>query len=625
MIAAGFLPACAAAWHRGALALVTGGWWRDLPGADALPPAMWLALPAGVLTLLIVGTAASSRRRALLLLGVSAFVQPWLLPALLPLALGLGSWPSGAAFRARYVTAVGVWLAGLLLTPSCAPFAARAPTAAALAAAWWASVGVAGGLLLFIDALFGANDRRAQLAAGVAILVAGTLVVTGAAGDASALIGLGAAILWWRAAAGARLVMAWQMTAGERLGAGLLMALVPVLALMRANDAVVAPGPPAVEVWQALEEAGSRPVIVAAGDRADTAAVIWRSGPAPRQALNIVAADPPSVAPHLAASTVYTWDRVARTMAMRGMLVAPAARANAAQTRLWRVLQFEGCQALTAEWAEAGRTVTDGQFSGVFPIADPLRGALLYIGSEHALEPEPLDWPPESLQGFQSWPFDRERPADSEKLTEFLTRDGLDADVLRASRHVTRLKFDRRGTAPETLGIRLGGIATTAWARHYVSHTADRLRQPQVCRNSAGLGITAYAGAPPSLALDLAGRHTVGGGWHAPERNGDDTFRWTAAREANLLFAAHAPQSLVLRLDAAPATGDWASANVHVALNGVDAPCRAGAPPCEWLLPGEAMRAGLNVIALHSETVPAPAPDPRRLGLLVRAAELVKP
>ena len=67
------------------------------------------------------------------------------------------------------------------------------------------------------------------------------------------------------------------------------------------------------------------------------------------------------------------------------------------------------------------------------------------------------------------------------------------------------------------------------------------------------------------------------------------------------------------------------TADLRVSLNGTAARCRDGSPPCEWSLPVEAMRTGLNVITLHSQTVPAPAPETRQLGLMVRRLALVRP
>jgi hypothetical protein len=92
-----------------------------------------------------------------------------------------------------------------------------------------------------------------------------------------------------------------------------------------------------------------------------------------------------------------------------------------------------------------------------------------------------------------------------------------------------------------------------------------------------------------------------------------------------VLFVAQGVQPLVFRLDAQPGTGNWSTAAVHVTLNGAEAGCRSGAPPCDWLLPVASMRTGLNVITLQSATVPAPPPDPRRLGLMVRSASLARP
>jgi hypothetical protein len=178
--------------------------------------------------------------------------------------------------------------------------------------------------------------------------------------------------------------------------------------------------------------------------------------------------------------------------------------------------------------------------------------------------------------------------------------------------------------APDTLAVTLGGVVTSAWTRLYSEGEARPDRQPLLCRSSVGQPITAYPGAPAELALDLMSPHATGGGWHASEQSGDLRFRWTEGA-ADVLFVADRPQPLLLRLDAQPGTGDWSTARLQVTLNGADARCRSGTPPCDWLLPAEAMRSGLNVITLHSATVAAPAPDPRRLGLSVRSATLERP
>jgi hypothetical protein len=624
MIAAGFLPACTAAWHRGVLELVRAGWWHDLPGADRWSPEVWLAGPAALITALAILAAVTARVRLLLvLLGISGLVHPWLVVALAPLALAVRTWPAMVTLRRAMAIAALTWLAALWLTPDCASPASSWISASTVAGVLWPIVGLGGAALVAIDML-GGDARREQMAALALIVVAGSVLASGRATDATALLGASAAALWWRVTSGARHVVAWQTTAAGRLGAAALVLVVPVLAAGRVH----LPAPEeygAAALWAALEAAGSPAAVMSTGGRADTATTIWRSGPSDaQQSLATIPPDPDATSRYLATSAVYAWSESARTLAARGMLVAPVPAPDQPRPLLWRVLQFERCHVLTTGWVDISLTATGGQFAGNFPVAEANRGALLYLGSTRALVPRALDWPPDSTQGLDARVFDREADADRTALAGALGRDALPAAALGDARFVTRVRFDRRGTAPETLPVMLGGVAATAWARRYVPGDPRPDRQPSICRSSVGQPITAYAGAPAVLPLDLASPHTVGGGWHAAERAGDDAFRWTQ-ESADLLFVAHRAQALVLRLDAQPGTGDWASAAMRVTLNGAEARCREGAPPCEWLLPADAMRTGLNVITLHSETVAAPPPDPRRLGLLVRRAEIARP
>ena len=223
----------------------------------------------------------------------------------------------------------------------------------------------------------------------------------------------------------------------------------------------------------------------------------------------------------LATSAVYAWHSAARTLAMRGMLVAPARSPGDPEPLLWRVLQFERCQPLTASWVDIGSAAIGGQIAGIFPIPEPNRGALVYLASSRPLTPRAFDWPPESLQGLDARTFDRGAAEGEAVLADAMHRDQMAAGILGESRFVTRLRFDRRATAPETLTVTLDGVTTTAWARLYANSTPRPDLQPSICRSSVGQPITGYPGAPAALPIDVGLPHAFGSGWHGPEGAAD--------------------------------------------------------------------------------------------------------
>ena len=628
MITAGLLPACAAVWHRGVFELVQAGWWQDLPGADRWAPAVWLGIPAVLLTLVAVAAAALSRVRILIVvLALATVVQPVLTLVLAPLALAVRTWPPRQTLVWPAIVALAIWAAGFWLTPACVSGPPRSISAMEIAVAWGRTIGVAGGVLIVLDLLFRHTSRRSQLAAAVVLAIVAGLLVSGRATDAPALLGASVAVLWWRVVAGASQVIEWQTTVAGRVGAIALVVLVPVLAAEQATLSPAGRGDPGTAAaWSALEAAGSPAAVMATGGRADTATTIWRSGPSDHQrSLALIQPDQDATSRYVATSAVFGWSGQARTLSMRGMLVAPLPPGGKAEPLLWRVLQFERCHALTSRWADIGGTAAGGQFAGVFPEAMPSRAALVYLGSARRLDPRPLDWPVAAGQAFDSQIYDRESADDQGRLTEALAADAFSASALGEARFVTRVRFYRRPMASDTLAVTLGGLSGRAWARLYSERDARADRQPLLCRSSVGQPITAYAGAPAVLDIDLTSPYAIGSGWYGAEQVGESRFRWTAEPEADVLFVAQRAQPLVLRLDAQPGSGSWAAAAMRVSLNGVEAQCRGGPPPCDWLLPAEAMRTGLNVITLHSTMVQAPAPDPRRLGLLVTSAQLARP
>jgi hypothetical protein len=628
MIAAGFLPACTALWHRGVYELVHAGWWQDLPGADRWAPAVWLGIPAAAVTFVAIAAAALSRARILIVvLGLASVVHPLLPVALAPLALAVRTWPARRMLAGPAMVAAAIWAVSFYLTPACLDVTRQPIPLTAMAAIWARTIGLAGGVLLVIDLLFRHESRRSQLTAAVMLVAIAVVLGSGRATDAPAFLGAAAAVLWWRVAAGASQVIAWQTTAAGRVGAIALVVLVPLLAAGQGTlSAAGRDDPGTIEAWSALDSAGSPAAIMTTGGRADTATTIWRGGTSDsQQALAVIPPHPDATSRFMATSAVYGWSGQARALSMRGMVVVPRLQGDRSTSPLWRVLNFERCHALTSSWVDISAAAIGGQLAGLFPEAIPNRGALIYLGSTRRLNPRPLDWPTAAEQGFDSTVFDRSSADEAARLDEVMARDRFSSGTFNDARYVTRVHFDRRPMAPDTLAVTLGGIATTAWARLYSEGEAREDRRPMLCRSSVGQPIVGYPGAPAVLDVDLTAPYAIGSGWYGAEQVGDGRFRWSSDADADVLFLAEHAQPLVLRVDAQPGTGSWATAAMQVALNGTPVHCRSGAPPCDWLLPAEAMKTGLNVITLRSATVPAPPPDPRRLGLLVRSAQLARP
>lgn len=614
MIAAGVLPACPAAWERGVHALVSAGVWVDIPLAGVVPSHVWLAIPAAAVTC-AAGAAAiwSGPRAVVMTAALSAFVHPWLPLALTPLVMAARPWPEWRRWIWPLAGAAAAAAVALLATPECR--AAEAPVPwrdLALHAA--AGLGAAGIALTFCDLGFAHDARRLQ-AGGLAVAAAAGALAANALMDATAALGAALTVFWWRAASGGGRILRWQATPGARTSAAVILAAVPILAVEPLiRSAQGDEGPSAETVWRALD--GIRPpaAIISTGGRADVAAAVWRAAtPGPARELLLV----PSPAGPLALTgrDVYAWPQAAGLLRVRGFTLGPLG--NDAP-ELFRVLDEVPCQPLTATWTDVREQATAAQLTGVFPEVAPLRGVLLYVAGPNPLTPRPVGWPPDAAGGFEVRAFDRQAPEGAAALAEALGRDALNAGVFGNARFAVRVRFDRRASAPEALRISFGAALDAAWARRYTMDERPEERQPALCRDTSGQVVTAFEGAAPVAVLDLSSPQVTGRGWQRTGAAG----RHLAGPEADLFYLAGQPRPLRLQIDAEPEGGDWASIAVRVTLNGVASPCLEGVSPCDWLLPAEGMRRGLNVVTLHvSGAGPAAPVAPPRL--LVRGARLM--
>ncbi|MEZ5284742.1 MAG: hypothetical protein R2712_08040 [Vicinamibacterales bacterium] len=477
MIAAGFLPTCAAAWHLAAHALVASGWWTDVPFAGVLPAPVWFAVPAAIATTAAILTASASSASFAVIVGASAFVHPWLPIVLAPLLAACTDWSHPTRWWRGLVFGSALAALAVVLATECVGGQARTawPALSSMAVA---AVGLPGLMLIGFDAVLG-RARRAQAAAGAVALVAVVCAIAGIV-DGSTALGALAPVLWWRAVAGARHVIDGGATVLARAGAVALVLLVPVLAC----GTLVPPASPSASiaaraVWQALDDAPMPASIVSTGGAEDVSALLWRAADPGGRPLAIVA--PPDVAVSLTGTPLLTWTPSAREMELRGFGMEPVTAADTAAV-LWRATDVVPCVTLRASWSDVTQQASAGRFAGVFPAVAPLRGILVYATGDTPLSPFPDGWPPGAADGFIVRAFDLEDETARTELDEAMARDEFDAAAVALARYVVRVRVDRNAAAPESLRVELGAPARGAWARRYVPDDTGPERRPSVCR-----------------------------------------------------------------------------------------------------------------------------------------------
>lgn len=637
MIAAGWVPGCPSAWHRGLYELVQRGVAADLPGIDRWPVQVWLALPIALVSIVALWAARTSRPRALVVtLALGGLAGVWVPAVLAPLLWAIRTWPSFARWQIALAIAVALASVAAVATPSClVPDAAvmPAPGAAPSIRLALASVGTAGLILVAVHLIYGTRDRFTAASAAVAALALGFSMLSTRYEPASTLAPV-ASTLWWFAVAGGRQVVAWQTSWSARLAAAALVILAPLLVVVQTSRAAAAARGDVFEtarVWTSLEQTRQPSAVLSEQSRVDLSAFSWRAGPGTRRGTIQLPSNPDVVSSALDVYSVYAWPRTADRLSRRGFLDAPIAAAEGTDAPvLRRVLAYRPCVALGLEWQDVTGLLEGGRFTGVFPIVAPLRGALVYVGAAAPLDPRPLDWPGEG--GFEVRLFDRDVEAGRQALADAATRDVADLGRLGELRFVARVRFDRRRGAPDTLSASLGATVSVAHAKLY-SPREEPDNRVQICRHSGGLLVAGYEEAPRELQFDLNSPFGVGAGWHPIEPSGDGSFRRTAAPESALLFIVHQPEPLSVRLeaesplpvgdpDAAAALGTPVGNPVRVSLNGVPTTCEGPQPTCDWRLPMSAMREGLNVLTIHTRPGPAQSPGAPTVGTLVRSVTL---
>lgn len=501
MLPAAILPECVAAWHRGAFAIAALGW--ELPHSSSVPPVTWLALPAVVVSLAAI-LAVQGRSLAALAaaLGAAAFVHPWLPLALLPLAAAAGT----DGHRRTLAVAGGILVIGVgaaaLITPACEPGAAVAGQRLAAAVAAWSYASRAAGLPLAIlaalDLSWGPRTHRRQGAAALVVVAAAGLGVSGVIDGATAL-GTMLAMVAWRAAAGARLMIGWQRTWPAQAGASALVLIVPVLAFARIGVSErTATGFSTSATWQALDELPRPSSVVVTGGPADLAAVLWRGGRADGNALRLV--DVPDAPPGELAPPLYVWPETAAALRVRGFTLGPHGALRA--RRLHRVVDASPCVVLTTSWVPVALQAASGRLAGHFPDVAPLRGVLLYLASDSPLRPAPAGWPAGSEGGYSDQSFDREQADEAVALAEAAARDEFDLGHAGDHRFVYRVRFDRLQNAASVLEVALGGPPRAAWSRHYSAQELPPRLRPRLCASTTDRIAVAREGGPSSTAVD---------------------------------------------------------------------------------------------------------------------------
>ena len=129
------------------------------------------------------------------------------------------------------------------------------------------------------------------------------------------------------------------------------------------------------------------------------------------------------------------------------------------------------------------------------------------------------------------------------------------------------------------------------------------------------------------LALGPSGENSFGAGWHGPERSNEGVdFRWTSAREAEVLIPLTKLGTVTVTVRAAPFTSAaLPTKTIGLTVNGETLPAQrlqTGVRTYAWTVPVEAWHEGFNRLAVTVSSLASPSAaglssDTRMLGIAV--------
>jgi hypothetical protein len=215
--------------------------------------------------------------------------------------------------------------------------------------------------------------------------------------------------------------------------------------------------------------------------------------------------------------------------------------------------------------------------------------------------------------------------AGTRELAAALQRDGLtEARVLTQHATVQRVELDVNDRGQFSWSaIGLGGSPDVVMVRASVD--LDNPRRATVCGWSGRDFFE--TGVEEQVPLTARGETWLGLGWHAAERStaGAD-FRWTSAREAEVLVPLARAGTVRVRLRAEPFVYPGSKpATIALTVNAAKLPARemrAGGDVYEWMVPADVWREGFNRLTLSASATASPSAvglsgDTRSLGVAV--------
>jgi hypothetical protein len=292
---------------------------------------------------------------------------------------------------------------------------------------------------------------------------------------------------------------------------------------------------------------------------------------------------------------------------------------------VFRLTKVTSCQDIgNAGWRDITDVARDGRLLIRIDNYRPFESVVvLYAGQQSALVAAPVlaashgpESPVMKVTSFQG--------ADP-KLAAALRQDGVSAaERLQRMSAVQRVELkvnDRGDFSWSALDLRIRPDVVLAEA------TVD-LNNPRRAGLCGWSGRDLFeSGADERLSFGPAGENSFGAGWHGPERSNEGVdFRWTSAREAEVLIPLTKLGTITVRVRAAPFTYAGSS-NMAMALKVNDKtlsarPMQTGVAVYEWRVSSEVWHEGFNRLVVIASRVASPAAvglssDSRSLGVAV--------